>query len=201
MPPLFFLGDGGYSQEVALIARLIDPHRERWNEYVFLGAADEEAALNAGGDVALAIGNPTRRLQLWQKYRPRTDLNWPILIHPRADLGPNVSVGAGSCIGSGTIVTTNVTIGEAVLLNIAVTVGHDCRIGAGSVVNPGVAVSGGVVMGAGCLLGAGAVVLENLELGAGATVGAGAVVTKPVAAGTTVVGIPARVLNPTPAQA
>jgi serine acetyltransferase len=44
-------------------------------------------------------------------------------------------------------------------------------------------------------IGAGAIVLQNRRIGRGATVGAGAVVTADVAAGVTVVGIPARPLD------
>jgi UDP-2-acetamido-3-amino-2,3-dideoxy-glucuronate N-acetyltransferase len=44
----------------------------------------------------------------------------------------------------------------------------------------------------GATLGSGAVVLGGVRIGAGALVGAGAVVTRDVAAGATVVGVPAR---------
>jgi sugar O-acyltransferase (sialic acid O-acetyltransferase NeuD family) len=193
--PLFLLGDGGHAPEVALIARAMDPFGERWDDLVILGPDDEETALAGGGDVALAVGTPALRLRLWEKYSRQPALAWPVLIHPRADVGPSSVVGRGSCISSGAIVTTSVVIEEAVLVNFNVTVGHDCVVGAGTVLNPGVAVSGGCRIGRGCLLGAGAVVLEHLSLDAGAIVGAGAVVTKDVAAATTVVGVPARPLN------
>jgi sugar O-acyltransferase (sialic acid O-acetyltransferase NeuD family) len=194
--PLFFLGDGGYAHEVALIADLVDPDRERWDEHVFLGVTDEESGLAAGGSVVLALGTPAPRLRLWRHYRNRPDLTWPTLIHPRADIGPRVTVGTGACISSGSILTTNIVVGAAALVNIGVTVGHDADIGDGTVLNPGVAISGSVRIGQGCLIGTGAVVLQSLKIGAGATIGAGAVVTKDVAAGATVVGIPARPLPP-----
>jgi sugar O-acyltransferase (sialic acid O-acetyltransferase NeuD family) len=198
--PLLLLGDGGYAAEVALIARAMDPLGERWDDFVFLGAADEESALAGGGDVALAVGTPALRLRLWEKYSAQRALTWPTLIHPRADIGPSSTVGRGACIASGVVVTTSVMIEDAVLLNLNVTVGHDCVIGTGSVINPGVAVSGGCHIGRGCLLGAGAVVLEHLTLDTGVIVGAGAVVTKDVPAGMTAVGIPARALDRRPDQ-
>ncbi len=198
--PLFLLGDGGYAHEVALIARAMDPLSERWDDLVLLGAADEESALAGGGDVALAVGTPALRLRLWEKYSAQRTLTWPTLVHPRADIGPSSTVGRGACIGSGVVVTTSVIVEEAVLLNLNVTVGHDCVIGAASVVNPGVAISGGCHIGRGCLLGVGAIVLEHLTLATGVIVGAGSVVTKDVAAGMTVVGIPARALDRRPEQ-
>lgn len=47
----------------------------------------------------------------------------------------------------------------------------------------------------GVLIGAGATILGNIEIGANARIGAGSVVLKPVAPGTTVAGVPARVLS------
>jgi acetyltransferase-like isoleucine patch superfamily enzyme len=44
-------------------------------------------------------------------------------------------------------------------------------------------------------IGSGAVILCGVEIGAGALVGAGAVVTRDVAPGTTVAGVPARLLR------
>ncbi len=47
----------------------------------------------------------------------------------------------------------------------------------------------------GVLIGAGAAILGNIEIGANARIGAGSVVLKPVAPGSTVAGVPARVLS------
>lgn len=49
-------------------------------------------------------------------------------------------------------------------------------------------------------IGSGAVVLAGVRIGAGATIGAGAVVTRDVAPGTTVAGVPARLLRPAAAS-
>jgi acetyltransferase-like isoleucine patch superfamily enzyme len=55
--------------------------------------------------------------------------------------------------------------------------------------------SGGVEIGSRCLVGTGATILQYLKLGDEVTVGAGSVVTKDVAAGTTVIGVPAKPFN------
>jgi acetyltransferase-like isoleucine patch superfamily enzyme len=47
-------------------------------------------------------------------------------------------------------------------------------------------------MGAFVSIGANAVIMRNIRIGDGAVIGAGAVVTKDVAAGKTVVGVPAK---------
>jgi UDP-2-acetamido-3-amino-2,3-dideoxy-glucuronate N-acetyltransferase len=49
-----------------------------------------------------------------------------------------------------------------------------------------------IAIGQGAAIGSGALILGGVKIGAGATIGAGAVVTRDVAAGATVVGVPAR---------
>jgi sugar O-acyltransferase (sialic acid O-acetyltransferase NeuD family) len=197
MSALVLLGNGGLAREIAIIAEVLDPHRERWAALQFVGPEEEAAALSASVDVTAAVGNPVVRLKLWEKYGGHSNLRWPVLVHPRADLGPRVELGHGVAIASGAILTTNIVIAEAAFINIGVTVGHDTHIGRGCVVNPNASISGGVTIGDSCLLGTHAVILEGLSIGAGAIVGAGAVVTRDVEAGAVVVGSPARPIKST----
>lgn len=53
----------------------------------------------------------------------------------------------------------------------------------------------------GVLIGAGAKILGNIEIGEGAKIGAGSVVLQPVAAHTTVAGVPAVLVGPAPGEA
>jgi sugar O-acyltransferase (sialic acid O-acetyltransferase NeuD family) len=114
------------------------------------------------------------------------------LVHPTVIRSFGGAVGRGSVVLGPTRLSPFVTIGEHALVSYHVALGHGCRIGDLASVMPGAVVGGEVTIGNGALIGAGAVILEGLAVGEGATVGAGAVVTTDVAAGTTVIGLPAR---------
>ncbi len=92
---------------------------------------------------------------------------------------------------------SRVTIGRGALLAAyAYLVGgdHDASNRATGVLEQGRR-SCGIAVGAGAWIGAGATVLDGVAIGDRAIVGAGAVVRHDVPAGTTAVGVPARVLG------
>jgi len=118
------------------------------------------------------------------------------IIHPRVEISRWVEKGTGTVICAGSIVTTNIILGEHVQINLDCTVCHDVIMGDYTTLAPGARVSGCVHMGRGVYIGAGAVIINGtldspLTIGDGAVIGAGACVTKSVAAGATVVGVPA----------
>jgi serine O-acetyltransferase len=110
-----------------------------------------------------------------------------IEIHPGAIIGRRVFIDHGM----------GVVIGETA------EVGDDCTIYQGVTLG-GTTLYRGTkrhpTLGAGVVVGAGAKVLGGFTVGAGAKVGSNAVVVKEVPAGATVVGIPGRIVEETPAQ-
>jgi serine O-acetyltransferase len=98
------------------------------------------------------------------------------------------------------------TIGRRVFIDhgMGVVIGEMAEIGEGCTIYQGVTLGGtALVKGAkrhptleaGVIVGANACVLGGFTVGAGARVGSGAVVTKPVPAGATAVGNPARIIE------
>jgi sugar O-acyltransferase (sialic acid O-acetyltransferase NeuD family) len=117
------------------------------------------------------------------------------VVHPGASCGRDVRLGEGCYLAMGARVTTNVTLGRHTHVNVNSVVSHDCVVGDFTTLSPGVLINGSCRIGERVLFGTGAVVLPGRDVGDDAVVGAGAVVTADVVAGTTVVGVPARVLT------
>ena len=109
-------------------------------------------------------------------------------------------LGVGAILCPFVTISSNTRIGKHFHANLYPYVAHDCVIGDYVTFAPNVQCNGNVHIGDGVYIGTGAMIRQGtvdqpLTIGAGAVIGMGAVVTKPVAAGVTVVGNPARVLE------
>jgi sugar O-acyltransferase (sialic acid O-acetyltransferase NeuD family) len=114
--------------------------------------------------------------------------------HPSAVCSLWAKIGAGSQLLPGSIVNAGVELGVNVIVNSGAIVEHDCRIGDHVHLATGARLASAVRVGDRSHVGAGAVVRQCVVIAEDAIVGAGAVVVKPVPAGKTVVGVPARPL-------
>lgn len=152
--------------------------------------SEREAPL-PGALVAIGGHHGAERRRLQQVLEQR-GLEVLSALHRAAYVATDAKVGAGSQVLAGSVVAARAQLGEAVIVNTGATVDHDCVIGAGVHLAPGATLTGEITVGRDAFIGAGATVLPRLRIGEGAIVGAGAVVTRDVAAGTTVIGIPAR---------
>ena len=200
-------GAGGFGREVK---GLVDDINARTPEWEFVGYFDEDpsphridpraylgalAELNGWHDslgIVFAMGDPAAKRRLVRAVH--NPLLWfPILIHPTCVVGvPAASIGEGSIICAGTIITVDVHIGRHVILNLGCTVGHDTIIGDYSAFMPAVNISGEVVIGEAVYVGTGASIINRVEIGEGTVVGAGAVAVKSLPAHCTAVGTPAK---------
>lgn len=201
--PLVVIGAGGHGREVVAIARACgvdvlgvvddgrpDPALLDRLAVRLLGTSDWWATASPTGFVA-GLGYPAPRRAT--AARAAAAGSWPgRLVHPGADIGPDVELADGVVVWPGATVTTRVVVGRHTHLNVACSVSHDAVLGEHVTVGPGARVCGAVVLADDVWLGAGAVVVPGRTLGVGAVVGAGAVVLDDVAPGLVVAGVPAR---------
>ena len=143
---------------------------------------------------ALGLGGPHLRRRLVAQLQA-----WggqlTSVIASTAVVSPFSTVGLGVNIMQHTLVSPTARLGEGVLLNAGAAVHHDSVVGDYCEIAPGARILGHCRIEQGCWIGASAVILPGVVVGRDAIIGAGAIVTRPVEAGTTVVGIPARLIG------
>ena len=212
LPRIAIIGAGGNSREIRW---LIDDINRNEPSYEFAGYIvsdpelpgrydDRENTFGAIDDllqgrlsieaVAIGIGDPAIRFSMGQRLTALLPaVTMPQLVHPSVQMDvKSSSLGRGTIVSAGAILTVNVTIENYVMINRACNIGHEAVVGSGVVINPLASISGGVVLGDRTLVGTAATVLQYINVGPDTTIGAGAVVTRDVLGGTTVVGVPAR---------
>ncbi len=109
----------------------------------FLGRLEEVVAGGERPSVTVGVGSGSVRRRLATRIEA-LGLDSPVLVHPNATVGLDVTLGAGSTVFAGARLTTNIRLGRHAHVNQGVTVGHDCVLDDFATVNPAAAISGNV---------------------------------------------------------
>lgn len=208
MKKIAIVGAGGFGREVKM---LIDQINSASKQYEFIGYYDDGISsgtmvngfpvlgkvidinvVNYELNIVLAIGMPSLKKEIFNRINNPL-IKYPTIIHPNVLIGTdNVSIGEGTILCAGNIITVDISIGKYVIFNLGCTVGHDTVIEDFCSFMPSVNVSGEVHIGEGVYVGTGAKIINQLNIGVSTIVGAGAVVYKSLPANCTAVGIPAK---------
>lgn len=170
-------------------------HGTRVGGVAVVGAVD---AAGARAEQLLVCVGPSRsRREVVRRLRALgvADARFATLVARSATIGGSSSVGRGSILLDGVVVTADATIGDHVVIMPNCTVTHDDTLADFATLGAGVALGGGVTIGEAAYLGMNASVRQRATVGAEATIGMGAAVVGDVPAGQTWVGVPARAVR------
>ncbi|HEX8217349.1 MAG TPA: NeuD/PglB/VioB family sugar acetyltransferase [Allosphingosinicella sp.] len=207
MKRLAFIGGGGFAKEVLEIAEL-GGHRvvgyvadaEGLIACAYWGRREALAERRGEFDaVCIAFGATDRK-----SARSRQSvIQWVAdqgfesepLISPHAVRASGSTIGAGTIVAHGVVISVDARIGSFAILNTGAIIGHDAVIGDNVTVAPAAFIGGGSRIGSGSLVGPGASVLQSLTVGSEVIVGTGASVVRNVPDRATVMPLRSKVLQ------
>jgi len=209
MEKIIIIGAGGFGREV--LWTINDCNKIEEN-YSVIGFIDNDKSLHGqiidgspvlGGldwfdnnyeksiSCIIAVGNSLQKKKI-EKQIEKINPSYTKIIHPTVIYSQSVTIGDGTIIQAGTILTVNIKIGKHVHLNIDSTVGHDSIIGDYVTINPGVHINGNTTIGNATYVGSGAVMKQGIKIGSESIIGAGAVLLENVPNKSLYAGVPAK---------
>lgn len=198
LPPLVIIGVGGHAAVVgdtalsagrSVVAFLYSgPTSVR--EVLGIPVVASELALPADAEYIVAIGHTDFRRVAAGVLRRYTTL-----VHPRATIGSNVTIAAGTFIMAGAVVNTGTSIGRHCIINTNATIDHDCSLGDFVTIAPAATLGGRVFIGEGAVVSMGATILQGRRIEVNGLVGAHALVTIDIPSGVVAFGTPAKVMR------
>lgn len=212
MKELYIIGAGGFGREIAwLVERIneaepvwdlkgfIDDNEDLWGReldgYRVIGGCGYLRSAERDVWAVCAVGASKTRKQIVDGLAGAERLHFATLIDPSVLMSRLVTVGEGTMICAGNIITVDVTIGKHCIVNLDCTIGHDVVLGDFTTLYPSVNVSGSTTVGAETELGTGMQTIQGIRIGSHTIIGAGAVVIRELPDHCVAVGNPAKVIK------
>ena len=139
----------------------------------------------------VAIGNNPQRALVHSKVL-QCGRSLVSIVHPTACVSRSATLDAGCYLAEYATIRSNSSVGAGTILNSGSVVSHDCQIGSFVTFGPNAATASHVSVGARTMLGVGACVRSHAKIGSDCEVGAGGAVVDNIPDGCTVAGVPAK---------
>lgn len=212
MKDLYIIGAGGFGREVAWLVERINQHKPTWKIKGFIddntsihGEYEDGYEVVGGVDFLLnileevwvicAVGSAIVRKKIIQRLENASHIKYATLVDPSVICSQHISIGNGSIVCAGTIITVDVSIGNHVIINLDCTLGHDDIIQDYVTIYPSVNVSGCVYIGEVSEIGTGTNIIQGVSIGTESIIGAGSVVIRDIEGECTAVGSPCKVIK------
>lgn len=210
MKNIVIIGAGGVGREVSLIIQQINELEQTWNllgfiddntdnwgkvinGYSVIGGIDSLEFLSNDTYIVIAIANYKVKKNIVNKINNK--FKFATIVHPKVWIHDYMTVGEGTIIYEGAILTANIEIGNHVIISPKCGVGHDSIIKDYVSLLWNVNVSGNDLIEEGVMMGSGSTVIQGKKIGKGSIIGAGAVVVNDIESFSTAVGVPAKVIK------
>ncbi|WCK56176.1 acetyltransferase [Aneurinibacillus sp. Ricciae_BoGa-3] len=204
MSEIVIWGCGGHAREMNLLCEqsghtvigFLDERREMKGKVVddvpVLGDLEDIHALQHKVEIVCAgVGEPSLKKRLVAKTIEAGFKLSNALVHPSVYVSKRNSVGIGSVICAGSILTVNIEIGNFVIINRGSNISHENIIGDFVTIGPGVNIAGNVTIEEGAKIGIGSSIREKIKIGPWSVIGGGAFVKEDVPPKTLYAGVPA----------
>lgn len=144
----------------------------------------------------ISIGENKIRERVWNLLQEKKRTYTVTVIHPNCIIASHVNLCPGVFVAANTTINTLTEIRQGVICNTSCIIEHECVINSFAHIAPGAVLAGNVKIGERSFIGANSVVKQGINIGKDVIVGAGSVVIRDLPDGVTVVGNPARIIQP-----
>lgn len=180
------------------VAAFLEPDlswEEKWKDKMIMGKKVLPMSFADADLHRISIGIASNEIRQRTVNQLPADIEYISILHPNAQISRWVTLGKGTIIAAGCILTSEIEMGDFVQLNLGTTVGHNCTIGDFFTTAPSVNISGNCNIASNVYMGAGAGTKQGISICSHVIIGMGAMVIADINEPGTYIGIPAKKMS------